>query len=87
MDLTQQSHTLDPALKASRARRILAIRLLVNDIFKYFSATYAELRLVHNLGIFVPVIEFVQIMAGRVFPAASDTLVKALSWKSLHRSK
>ena len=31
MNLTHQSHTLDPALKAPRARRAAAIRLLVND--------------------------------------------------------
>ena len=31
IDLPHQSHTLDPALKASRARRTPAIRLLVND--------------------------------------------------------
>ena len=31
MDLTHQPHTLDPALKASRARRTALIRLLVND--------------------------------------------------------
>ena len=31
VDLTHKSHTLDPALKASRARPTLAIRLLVND--------------------------------------------------------
>ena len=31
MDLTNQSHTLDPALKASRARRIAPIRLLKKD--------------------------------------------------------
>ena len=32
IDLPHQSHTLDPALKASRARRTPAIQLLVNDI-------------------------------------------------------
>jgi len=31
MDLTNQSHTLDPALKASRARRTAPIRLLKKD--------------------------------------------------------
>ena len=31
IDLPHQSHTLDPALKASRARRTPEIRLLVND--------------------------------------------------------
>ena len=30
MDLTHQSHTMDPALKTSRARRTAPIRLLVN---------------------------------------------------------
>ena len=32
MDLTNQSHTLDPALKASRASRTAPIRLLKKDI-------------------------------------------------------
>ena len=31
IDLPHQSHTLDPALKASRARRIAAIQLLIKD--------------------------------------------------------
>ena len=31
MDLTNQSHTLDPALKAFGARRMDAIRLLIKD--------------------------------------------------------
>ena len=35
MDLTNQSHTLDPALKASRARRIAPIRLLKKDSISY----------------------------------------------------
>ena len=39
IDLTHQSHTLDPALKASRARRAATIQLLLKDV--YFRVAYS----------------------------------------------
>ena len=47
MDLTNQSHTLDPALKASRARRIAPIRLLKKDYsFTFLSKVHFALQLI-----------------------------------------
>ena len=48
MDLTHQSHTLDLALKASRARRFAPIRLLVNDIGRAGQSIIHGLLLTNN---------------------------------------
>ena len=48
MDLTHQSHTLDLALKASRARRFAPIRLLVNDALPVYVQTHSsETKVAH----------------------------------------